>query len=145
MAAGQELVAGRYPGERIATSPYDSDSTGFTTTETEVASVTAALVTGRTYRVRLHIRIGTSAANDIVNMRIRQDTTGGAEMTVDPLTLTSAGVAGNLFDVEVEHTASATGNKTFVATAQRTSGSGTIRREAAANRPTYLYVDYIRG
>lgn len=144
-SAGQQLVAGRIPGERIATTVYDTDSSNFTTSETEIASVTASLVSGRTYRVRMVTRIGTSVANDIGTPRIREDNTSGTEMTVDYLALPNAGTAGNWYSAEAEYTAVSTGNKTFVGTCLRGGGTGNLRREAASTRPTYIYVDYIRG
>jgi hypothetical protein len=130
----------------MATTIETLDSSNFTTTETEIASVTAPLVNGRVYKVRASTHIGTSVANDVANMRIREDTVAGNELNLNPnIALPNAGVAGNYSEIEVEYTAVATGNKTFSLTASRAGGSGNLRREAAGNRPTYFYVDYIRG
>ncbi|MEV0156870.1 hypothetical protein AB0H57_24505 [Micromonospora sp. NPDC050686] len=139
------LTDGSVSGARIATATHDTDSGTFTTAETVIASVTATLKAGRTYRVRWVTRIGTSVANDIATPRIREDNVSGAERTVDFLPLPNAGTVGNLFIVETEYTAAADGAKTFVGTAQRASGTGNLYREASSNRPTYLYVDYVRG
>ncbi|SCF22543.1 hypothetical protein [Micromonospora mirobrigensis] len=143
MPAGQRLDAGRIPGERIATTYLDTDSATFTA-ETVIATVSAPLVTGRTYRVRLITRIGTSVAGDVATPRLREDSLTGAERTVDYLPLPNSGTVGNLFQVEFEYTATATATKTFVATCLR-SGTGNAYREASSNRPTYFYVEYLGG
>jgi hypothetical protein len=133
------------PGERIATTTVTSDSSTFTTTETEVASVTAALVSGRTYRVRYMARFGSTVAGDWLMASIREDDTSGTVLTQDNVILEQSAVSGWPLTVEVEYTAGSTGDKTFILTGDRVGGTGTCRLEAAATRPTYLYVDYIRG
>jgi hypothetical protein len=140
------LVAGRIPGERIATAVYSSDSSTFTSTETEIAVVTAALVSGRTYRIRFRTQIGTTNAGDTCDLFIREDNSTGNTLTVGYFSLPNAGARGNRYIDEVEYTATASGNKTFSVTCLRAGGStGTLRREAETVRPSYLYVDYIRG
>lgn len=142
--AGQRLVAGRAPGERIVTAIRTTASAGFTATETVTDTVTAALVAGRTYRVSARLLVGSTVAADSSRVTIREDSVSGTQMqqirvyipitsTVFPATL------------ESEYTAVASGNKTFVATGQRASGTGTITHGAVATQPVYLYVDYIRG
>jgi hypothetical protein len=131
---------------RIATTEVVSDSSTFTTTETQVASVTAALVSGRNYRVRLVARFGTSAANDIVVVRVREDNLSGTTLQFELRPLPSTSSSGNTVGVlEGEYVAASTGDKTFVASGQRTSGSGNIRLDAEAGAPAYLYVDHIRS
>jgi hypothetical protein len=144
-AAGETIIAGKIPGERVATSTESADSANVTTTETTVQSVTAALVSGRTYRVRWAGRLSSSVATDTFVGRIREDNATGTELAswqTDsnlPATLGLAGV------IEAEYTAGATANKTFVLAIVRSAGSGNGRLEAAATRPAYLYVDYISG
>lgn len=145
MQSGQKLTPGRFSGERIETSTETADSSTFTTTETSIGSVTASLVTGRTYRVRLFTRIGTTVANDVAIVRVREDSVAGAELVGDATAALTTSVTGNTVIQEIEYTATATGAKTFVATCVRSTGSGSLRREASSTRPTYLYVDYIRG
>lgn len=131
---------------RIQTTTELADSSSFTTTETVIASVTAALVTGRTYRVRYVGKVGTSVGGDTVNLLMKDTNLAGAEIMSrpnEPLPTNTAG--GHYFEMETEWTAVATANKTFVVTAVRASGSGSVRREAAATRPTLLYVEYVRG
>ena len=144
--AGQIAEAGRIPGERIATSIETSDSSTFTTSETALQSVTAAVVSGRTYRVKWATRLSSSVANDQIGANIREDSVAGAQLAGDNIQVFGASSTnGWPFRAEVEYTADATESKTFVATGTRISGSGNCFREAASNRPSYLYVDYIRG
>ena len=144
-SAGESVIAGRMPGERIATQIDTADSGTFTTTETTVQTVVAALVNGRTYRIKHHTRWGTSVSGDRINSRLREDNSVGNELqsanVIVDVTATGSGFPG---DLEVEYTAVATGNKTFVATGDRSTGTGVITCEGAAT-PRYLYVDYIRG
>lgn len=147
-SAGSQLIAGRIPGERIATSIETSDSATFTTTETEIMSVTAAVVIGRTYRIRGVGRLDSTVDNDDVALFVREDSLAGSALTVDLVELNAENqdTSGQQWTpLEVEWTASSTGLKTFVISAQRNSGSGSIRRRAGSDRPAYLYVDYIRG
>lgn len=143
-AAGQIITAGRIPGERIATASITSDSASITTTETSIASVTATLVAGRTYRIKYVTRIGTGTAGTVALIRIREDTVGGTELVGDNIYLGSGGGAGNGVMMEGEYTAAATGAKTFHLTLQRASATGDVRREGSF-MPTYLYVEYISG
>jgi hypothetical protein len=142
--AGQVATAGRVPGERIATTTVTSDSSTFTTTETEVASVTAALVSGRTYRVRYAARFASTVAADWLMASVREDSTTGTRLTEDNVISEQSATAGWPVAGEAEYTAASTGDKTFVLTGIRATGTGTCRLEAATTRPTYLYVDYIR-
>ena len=130
---------------REATTGHTTDSGTFTTTETEIATVTANLVTGATYRVRAISHVGTSVANDAATVRIREDTVAGQQIQELRLDLPNAGVAGNYCEIETEYTALATAAKTFSFTAARSSGTGNLRREAQGDRPTQFYVDYVRG
>jgi len=146
-SAGESVIAGRMPGERIATQIDTADSSGFGTTETVVSTVTAALVTGRTYRVSFRSAFQSDVAADTVNARIREDNVTGTQMQLrrcySHIATAGAGFPG---DLEAEYVAVATGNKTFVATGQRSSGTGVaIVAEGSATAPRYLYVDYIRG
>jgi hypothetical protein len=96
--------------------------------------------------VRLVARFGTSAANDIVVVRVREDNLSGTTLQFELRPLPSTSSSGNTVGVlEGEYVAASTGDKTFVASGQRTSGSGNIRLDAEAGAPAYLYVDHIRS
>ena len=144
--AGQIAVAGRIPGELIASSVSTSDSATFTTTETTVLSVTAPLVSGRTYRVIFFGKFASTVAGDIGVARIREDNSTGPERQSDYLDFNTASLTiGYSCYMEFEYQASSTGNKTFVVTGVRNTGTGTLRLEAAGHRPSYLRVEYVSG
>lgn len=146
MSSGTELVGGRIPGERIATTTATADSSTFTTTQTQVMSVTAPLVDGRTYRVRFAGRWASSAAGDDLIGRLREDSTSGTQMQIGQQDISSTSGAGfGPMTLEAEYTAVATGNKTFIVTGVRNGGTGNNRLQAAADAPALLYVEYIRG
>lgn len=142
LVLGPAAVDGRIPGERIATTVEDSDSSGFTT-ETVIISVTATLISGHTYRVGYITRIGTTSAGDVAVVRIREDNVSGTERTVDYLALPNAGTVGNLIIAYDYYEAVSSGSKTFVCTCDRQSGSGTLRREASSTRRSILDVSYV--
>lgn len=144
-SAGFQLVAGRIPGERIATEKITSDTT-FADSETQVASVTAPLVNGRTYRIRFVGRWGSDTSGDHVQARLRQDgLTGGLINFAKAEIFSTSATGADLMIMEGEFTASSTADKTFVASGERVSGTGTCRLDAEAGGPAFLYVDYISG
>lgn len=143
-SAGQQLLANRVPGERIATAVRTSNSGAVTTTETQVDSITAGLVSGRTYRVTWDVSYTVSVATDHHFARIREDTSAGTQLQGCRLSAVTTAQSYRQ-RIEVEFTAGSTGNKTFSMTFQRTGGSGNITSHAASTNPTYAYVDYIRG
>jgi hypothetical protein len=142
-AAGETIIAGRVSGERIATAIETSNSAGITTTETVVMTVVAPVVIGRIYKVVLAGGIRSSVAADTANGRIREDSLTGTQLTVRRVNI-AAGATVLHWPLEVEYTADATEDKTFVATMHRASGSGTILLSAGSDFPSYLYVDFTR-
>lgn len=144
--AGQILVAGRIPGERIATTLLTSDGAGATTTDDHLgASVTAQLVAGRTYRITMDGAMRTSVGGDIADLEIHEDALGGGTLQDRKFGIPATNTFGFPFHIEAEYTADTTGSKTFVFAYGRRNGSGTVRPAAGSSRPGYLYVDYIRG
>lgn len=139
-----DIITLPLPGQRIATTRTESDSSTFTA-ETLIDSVTASLISGNVYRVRWVSSMQSSVANDTVNARIREDDLVGTQLVVrrEVSTVTTAG-SGPDTSVETEYTAVATGDKTFVATGARSTGTGNITAEGSANTPRLLYVDFIR-
>ena len=145
-SAGFQLVAGRVPNERIATTEATSDSSTFTGTEVELMSVTAALVSGRTYRLTFDGQFGSSVAGDNVAARLRRDDAStGATLRRTNVEVHIVSALGVPLVMSAEYPATATENKTFYLTASRTAGTGNCRLEGDAGNPSYLYVDYIRG
>jgi hypothetical protein len=144
-SAGFQLTAGRIPGERIATTTNNSDSSTWTTTAVETDSVTAALVTGRLYMIRWYGGLVTTVGGDVALMRMREDDTSGTVLNERNFYLGTTATGGFGFSMEAEFTAVSTGNKTFVVTGLRNGGTGTHHADATANRARYLYVNYISG
>lgn len=144
-SAGQRLVAGRVPGERIATATEAADSSGITTTETAIATVVAPVVAGRTYGIGLMMYVGTDTAGQSVLIKVRSGSTVGTEIGGAQFKTASDSAVGDPVKLEWEHTAAATGDLTLVATLVRNGGAGTVRREAASTRPLILSVNYLTG
>jgi len=144
-SAGETIIAGRIPGERIATNIETSDSGSISTTETVVMSVTAPVVEGRTYRVKAVFNVDGTVSNDTFVARLREDSVSGAQLQVDRVDLTNPSTNLAAVPLEVEYTADATEDKTFVLCFIRSTGTGSMILAAAGNAPSYLYVDYIRG
>lgn len=149
MAAGDKAfwsdISSRF---RVGTGYEDTDSSTFTTTTTVIVSCVAQLVAGRTYRVKLvtHIGLASPTTADSASLGIREDSVSGTELQgLNSLPLPSSTAAGHYGQLETDYTAVATGSKTFVGTAVRNAGTGTLRREAAGIRPTILSVDYAYG
>jgi hypothetical protein len=144
--AGQTLVAGRIPEERLAKTEVIADSSTTTTTELTVITVVAPLVSGGIYRVTAYGHVNSSVGTDTVTTRIREDSSVGNELQQDGgIAIAGSTTSGRKFYMQVEYTAVATGNKTFVVTVNRSSGTGNVNLEASGARPAYAYVDYIRG
>jgi hypothetical protein len=132
------------PSQRVATTVITSPSGTFTTTATQVASVTAPLVAGSIYRVTFDGAFDTTVDGDMVRARIREDNISGNQLQArDTGEMDAAGLVTGL-RMEVEYTAAITGNKTFVATGERDAGTGNISMSADPTFPAYMYVDYVR-
>jgi len=140
--AGETIIAGKIPGERINTDIEVSSSGDITTTETAVMTVVAAVVTGRIYRIKWVFNVDSSVAADTVLLRIREDSVSGTVLQTGRYRANSN--VNYPVTQEAEYTADATEDKTIVASLQRESGSGNVQLIAAATQPSYLYVDYIR-
>src|SRR5690554_962612 len=123
-SAGRKLGAGRIPGERIATVIHTASSVGAVTGETEVASITAALVSGRTYRVTVDYPVRFTVATDMFDARIREDDSSGTQIQRRTPTILVGSGSNTLVRLEVEYTAQSTGNKTFSFTIARQTGTG---------------------
>lgn len=145
-SAGQQLVAGRIPGEIIGMTTVTADTSTFTT-ETIVASITVPLVSGRTYSIQAQAKFASSVDDDDVTALLREDNTSGTALQSDrnELSTDNQGSFGQTFHLLAFYTAVATANKTFVLTGARDAGTGNIRLEAAATRPTLLIVRYESG
>jgi hypothetical protein len=145
MLAGETFIAGKIPGERIATTTETSNSSATSgTTELSVISVTAAVVIGRTYWVSTSFGLSASVAADDVQINIREDSVSGTIIQSDVIDAPIVNRIQRLV-LEASYTADATENKTFVAALQRVAGTGTFTRLGSATRPAFLYVTYVSG
>lgn len=139
------MYAGAIPGERIETTTRTSNSSAISTTETAIDTVTADVVSGRTYKVRYVYNWSGSVAADQFYLRTREGSgTGGTQLTYHNIrTAVTTQIFGNT--LEVEWTAGSTGSQSFSTTLVRQTGTGAATIRASSTQPAYLYVDYISG
>lgn len=143
--AGQILTAGQLNTRVGTTGPVTSDSSDFTTTETELLSVEADLISGRLYKVVAIFHVATGQAGDQNLTRLREDNTTGTALQQWGVNDMVVGTPGSPVKLEGYYAPASNETKTFVATGQRVGAgsTGTHRMEANAGRPAFLYVDYV--
>lgn len=131
---------------RVGTTNLTADSSTFTTTETEVGSITVSLVTGRLYRIVAWVGWMSTVTGDAIRCRLREDTVTGTLMNSDQVNIGQGNITSGAYHtlVVAEYTAVSTGSKTFVVSGDQEAGSGTCRMEHASDRPGYITVDFIR-
>lgn len=131
---------------RVATAFETADSAGFTA-DTAIGTITADLVTGRTYKVACNAQVGSTVVNDTVIVRLREDSIAGTLIGVNTGDIHTTGNIPTVCAVEAQYIALADGAKTFVVSAGRLTGTGSIRREATPDPgwPQLFYVDYVSG
>lgn len=143
-SSGQQILANRVPGERIATLSETTPSAGFTTTEVVVHTLVAPLVIGRRYGVWFCGDFLSTTAGDNLDVKIREDSASGTAMQRQRLDMPETTVPERV-TIYAEHVAAATGNKTFVVTGDRVAGAGTITTNPAVGLPNLFWVEYIDG
>jgi hypothetical protein len=139
------------PGERIDAvklSTYAGDpltrevNTGtFTTTRTILDTITVPVVAGRRYKIVWDGEFQSSVANDLIRGQLHD-----GPATTDPaiqLRQLTCPVLNQAFPLIMQcwFNATVTGNETFIATAARLTGSGTITGIANTSSPTLFYVE----
>ncbi|MEU8371227.1 hypothetical protein [Micromonospora tulbaghiae] len=136
--------AGTY---RVGKNTRTADSGTFTIVEAAIDSVTVPLVSGRTYRVRWNVAWAGTLAGDTVFTRLRENNVSGTQLNIIRSEIVATGGAGTRWPatIEADYTAVATGNKTFVGTGIRVTGSGNINAHAGADFPITMTVDYVEG
>lgn len=142
-SAGDPVQDGRIPGQRIATQVETIDSTTFTGVETQVTSVTASLVSGRTYRVVADIGFEITV-DGVLRAQVHEDSTSGTVLQIRDTVIDNSGTAQSMH-AETQYTATTTANKTFVVTGDVRTGGGTANMNAGSTFPSYLYIDYVSG
>lgn len=142
MVAAGDIVRATDPFRRLATDKQTTASSAITTTETSVHSVTADLISGATYAITAHIQAISSTINDVIDARIREDSTSGTQLQQRR----TPGISTSRTEVMVlyaEYTASSTASKTFVGTLIRQSGGGNVTRNPSTTSPSYMFIDRI--
>jgi hypothetical protein len=108
------------------------------TTELIVDTVVASLVSGRRYKIEWVLSFSGSVDNDIFFLLLRAGTTTSDTQ----LKFNSVEIGNQFAAVLVAYfTAGSTGNQTFIGTARRSSGTGTLTAAGAANNPRYITVE----
>lgn len=118
-----------------------SSVAGITTTETVVDTLTVTLVAGQRYKLSLDQAYLSSVAGDVVLPRIREDNVAGTILQgyrTCPLNPANAAVA---FHIEAYYTATVSGSKTFVGTAVRSAGTGSITRFGSGTLPSNFAIE----
>src|SRR5690242_16922459 len=144
--AGDPVLASDINGLalRVAETVLVADTSTWSNTEFAIATVTAALVAGKRYKIGLTGRESTDVAADSDNMRIREDSLSGTQLQLAQIYLPVASGNGYQTSFYAEYTAVSTGNKTFQLTGQRSAGTGTAHRiRAGGSSPGLLFVDRI--
>lgn len=142
MASGDKLT-NEVIATRVATNPVTASSSTFTNTEVSLATVTAYLIDGKRYLVKYPARFSVATAAQLVTARLREDTVSGTQLQAAQVYCHSTDSVGFDLPIEVEYTATVTGNKTFVFTGQRNGGSGNVTMLAAASSTRCLTVTLI--
>jgi hypothetical protein len=133
-----------FPGQRIATSTRTA-SVGTFTAETVIDTLVAPLITGKTYMLTWYGRLFKDVADGIARFRIREDSISGTVLAISQLYTTVTINQSFPTIIKVQYTAVATGDKTFVTTANRQTGTGNLTAQAAADTVAYFYIEYVEG
>lgn len=130
-------------GEWVGFSTETTDSSNFTTTPTQIGSVTFAEVTGCSYIVECLAHL-VSTGTDIYQATLYEDSTAGTERHAARCdSRTSDQARPNILPLRYLYVAGSTGSKTFVVTGHRVSGGGNVRREADTTHPQLFTVTLV--
>lgn len=116
-----------------------------TTTETVLDQITVPVVAGRQYRVWWRGNVQTTIADGYGRLRLREDSVSGTQVGFSQQW--TATVINQSFPTTMEGfwTAPSTGDKIFVATLIRQSGTGVLSSYADASTPANFFVENISG
>lgn len=145
LAAGSKLRASELIAaipQRVGTTTRTSNTSTYTTTEVVTDTVTASLVSGRTYKVTSFQALASSVAADTITMRIREDSLTGTQLQAMRFTITATGTTW-LAVLVADYVAVATGSKSFVNTSVRATGTGNCSNNASATAPNFLIVEQV--
>jgi hypothetical protein len=143
-----DVVSGLIPinsRRRIETLQQTTPVSGIGTTEAIVhTNISASLVNGIRYSIMWTGRITLTVATDIFILRLREDSITGSILTRTVVKGTTD-ASGFLETIIVEYISVATTSKTFVASLQRTGGTGTATAQGHAQGPRLFAVDQVVG
>lgn len=113
-----------------------------TTTETVTDTITATLESGFEYDIYTDMIYNSTVANDIAQVRIREDNVTGNSLLDSVVYLPNN---GRYFPcgLRASYTATADGSKTFVVTLILSVGTGTLTRYGASGRPAHTWLDKV--
>lgn len=138
-AADDALV--NAPGYLVATSIETTNSATFTGSNTQIATVTASLISGRQYWVRANAKLTSSQSLDTYQATLHEDSTAGTVLDAGrSASATFDQAVPNIIPLEALYTAVSTGSKTFVVSGVRANGTGNVRRTASTTYPLRLSV-----
>lgn len=115
--------------------------------EAALDTVTVPVVSGRKYKVSYlfhYTPSGTTAAGNAWTVRIREGTISGSQLVYASAIARgqNAGIVDTGY-VEVEYTATSTGNQQFTTTAARSSGANNIQFKGATGQARKLSVEWL--
>lgn len=135
------MLAGPTPGQVIGGKRYTTTAAigSITTTETTIYDTgSVSLVNGVAYELEAYVEFQNSAAND-VTLRIRDTNTSGTILAQQNAAVKGAATSSYAY-LKVPYVAAATGAKTFVVTAIRATGSGTVTGRGNSASPPFAQV-----
>lgn len=136
---GRATVGGLYPHLQVGTTYNNTSSGTFTAAETITDSITVAVVAGRTYQIEHTGSWRSTVANDVIDSWIHEDNLAGTILQRNRAAIPTASGAKQE-TLRTQWTAGASGNKTFVVSGQRYSGTGTCSRYGSGTIRSYLTV-----
>lgn len=136
---GRATISGKRPHLNIGRTTNTASSGTYTAVETITDTITVAVVTGRVYEIVHTGGWRSTVALDVQDTWIREDNVAGTVIQRNRIGMPTA--SGTIQGImRTFWTAGATGNKTFVVTGQRYSGTGTCSRYGSATIISHLTV-----
>lgn len=127
-------------GMLVGSSTETSDSGTFTS-ETQIGAVTFTEISGYVYLIECGVQLASATVTDIVQGTLRENSSAGTERHSGRFPAQTSDQARPIvISLAYLYTAAATGSKTFVATGQRVSGGGNVKREAGTTHPQLFVV-----
>ena len=122
-------------GKLVASAILTADSSGFTTTPTEIGTLSVPHTTGYTYEIEVGGQLA-STGTDIYECMLYLTVVGGTQLVARRMESTTGdGAYPNIIRLRYRFLAGSTGTTVFKLGARRNSGAGTVRREAGSDHP----------